>query len=709
MSEELDVAAIIAAKLGLERRQVVNVVALLEEGATVPFISRYRKEMTSSLDEVAVKNIADSHSELQALLKRKEVIVQTIRESGQLSEELSGRISRCFDSKELEDLYMPYKPKRRTKASVAKERGLEPLAKIIMSGRCNDLRKTALRFVKEDVISVDEALAGASDIIAEWLSENVSVRRRLRRSVMNRGRIEAKGQAKGTKYEAYENYCNVFAHIPPHAYYALKRAEQEKVLKLSVLPDEERDLAMALERFFPSGLSREVSELAKSAVKDSYKRLLLPSILNETYSDLKERSDEASILLFSENLRQILLAPPIKAQTVLALDPGFRTGCKIVCLSAQGDLLAHDVIYPVEPARKVDEAKRKILSLVNRFNCSVIALGDGTASRETEEFLSSVEELKALRIERVSEQGASIYSASGVARREFPDLDLTFRSAVSIGRRLQDPLAELVKIDPKSIGVGQYQHDVNQTRLKDALDFTVERCVNEVGVNLNTASVELLSHVAGIGDTLARNIVAYRTEYGSFKSRGELKKVPRLGPKAFEQSSGFLRIPGAENPLDNSAVHPERYALVEKMARAVGRSVSDLIGNSSLIASLHPESFVSEEVGLETINDIISELLKPGRDPREAATTSWHNRTIRSIDDVRPGAIITGKVVNITAFGAFVDLGIKQKGLIHISELSDRRVASVTQVLSLQQVVSVKVLSVDTERERISLSLKQAR
>lgn len=702
-----DLSSIIARESGVRADRVENVLKLVAEGATVPFIARYRKEMTGSMDEIAVKAVIDRAEALRNLEKRKVAVLESIEQQGKLTDKLKEAIDNCSDLTSLEDLYLPFRPKRRTRASVAREKGLEPLAAILMSQRLSNPADSARRFVKGDVGDIDEALAGASDIIAEWISENASNRSRMRQSLMRRGRLEAKAVESGTKYDNYADYSKPLQHVAPHHFLAIKRGESEKILKVNVSTDEEGDIEALCRSVIHRSTAGEVQSILKKAIADGYKRLLLPSITNEVMAELKERSDKASIALFSEGLRQVLLAPPLGQKPVMAIDPGFRTGCKVVCLSAEGDLLAHDVIYPVPPHTRTDEASRKIRSLLSKYPANVIALGDGTASRETEAFLRGLG-LKDVKIEKVSEQGASIYSASETARAEFPDLDLTFRSAVSIGRRLQDTLAELVKIDPKSIGVGQYQHDVNQSLLKSELDFVVSRCVNEVGVNVNTASVQLLGYVSGIGPMLAGNIVAYRTANGPFASRNELKKVARMGAKAFEQCSGFLRIPDARNPLDASAVHPESYPVVEKMAASVGCKVAELIGNAKLIDSIDIDRLSRESngaFGKETLTDIVGELKKPGRDPREAVESEWQNDRITKFEDLAPGMVLNGKVVNLTAFGAFIDLGIKENGLIHISQMSDRRISSASEVLKMWQIVTVKVLDVDMVRRRISLTM----
>lgn len=703
---ELEIANIIADATGLSLKNVSNVIGLLDDGATVPFIARYRKELTGTMDEMAVRDIQLRLDSLRTLIKRKEHILDTIEQTGNLTDSLRSEIMGCYDAVKLEDLYLPFKPKRKTRASVARENGLEPLARIIMAQNCKNPVQTASRYINDRVTSVDDALSGACDIMAEWVSEKVSNRNFVRISLSRNGLLITKGGTSDSKYAFYNNYSRSLRSIPPHNYLAIRRAEAEGVLKVSVSLDSDNDIQRLTERTIKSGASSEATVLIKRATADGYKRLLLPSITSEVMAEIKERSDKVSIDLFADGLRQVLLAAPIKATTVMAIDPGFRTGCKVVCLGPEGQLLAHDVIYPVPPHNKTAESASIVRQLIAKYGCKVIALGNGTASRETEEFILSLGLPADVKIEIVSEQGASIYSASEVARREFPDLDLTYRSAVSIGRRLLDPLAELVKIDPKSIGVGQYQHDVNQTQLKDALEFTVSRCVNEVGVNLNTASAELLGYVSGIGKALADNIVAYRNQNGPFKSRNELLKVPRLGAKAFEQSSGFLRIPDAANPLDNSAVHPESYSLVRKMAQGLGLKVEELIGNAEAISQIDPKQYLGNGVGLETIADIKSELIKPGRDPREAVDSDWNDKTLKSIEQLREGLILTGKVVNLTAFGAFVDLGIKENGLIHISEMSNRRIASPTEILKIGQIIKVKVKDVDTNRHRIALTLR---
>ena len=706
MAFNADLLGQVASRAEVSVQCAANVLQLVSEGCTVPFIARYRKERTGGLDEVGVKRIIDEATALEALAKRKAFVTDAIRDAGGLTDELQQKIAECFDTARLEDLYLPFKPKRKTRSAAARERGLEPLAKLVMAQRSTSIIAEAKRFVKKGVASEEEAISGACDIIAEWVSENEHARAGVRRSMQRKGVIRGKGKNSTGKYADYNDYSRPLRNVPAHACLALRRAESEGELKISVEADTKGDIEALERRYIKNSTSGDMRKVISSAVTDGYKRLLLPSITNEALAELKSRSDVQSIALFADALRQILLYPPVYPQPVLALDPGFRTGCKVACLDQHGQLLEHAVIYPAGPTAKIDEAARMVKLLLAKYSCKLIALGDGTASRETERFLQQAGLPDDVRIERVSEQGASIYSASDVARREFPDLDLTIRSAVSIGRRLQDPLSELVKIDPKSIGVGQYQHDVDQARLKDALDFTVERCVNEVGVNLNTASPELLAYVAGIGPALASNIVAYRNVNGEFRCRKDLMKVPRLGTKAFEQASGFLRVPGGDNPLDNSAVHPESYHVVQRMAKDMGCSVASLIGNDKVIDSIDPDRYVTETVGRATIDDILAELRKPGRDPREAVEADWRDCTIESIDDVSEGMVLQGKVVNLTAFGAFVDLGIKQNGLIHISEMSHRRIQSPAEVLSMWQIVTVKVIGVDHDRGRISLTMK---
>ena len=706
MAFNADLLGQVASRAEVSVQCAANVLQLVSEGCTVPFIARYRKERTGGLDEVGVKRIIDEATALEALAKRKAFVTDAIRDAGGLTDELQQKIAECFDAARLEDLYLPFKPKRKTRAAAARERGLEPLAKLVMAQRSTSIIAEAKRFVKKGVASEEEAISGACDIIAEWVSENEHARAGVRRSMQRKGVIRGKGKNSTGKYADYNDYSRPLRNVPAHACLALRRAESEGELKISVEADTKGDIEALERRYIKNSTSGDMRKVISSAVTDGYKRLLLPSITNEALAELKSRSDVQSIALFADALRQILLYPPVYPQPVLALDPGFRTGCKVACLDQHGQLLEHAVIYPAGPTAKIYEAARMVKLLLAKYSCKLIALGDGTASRETERFLQQAGLPDDVRIERVSEQGASIYSASDVARREFPDLDLTIRSAVSIGRRLQDPLSELVKIDPKSIGVGQYQHDVDQARLKDALDFTVERCVNEVGVNLNTASPELLAYVAGIGPALASNIVAYRNVNGEFRCRKDLMKVPRLGTKAFEQASGFLRVPGGDKPLDNSAVHPESYHVVQRMAKDMGCSVASLIGNDKVIDSIDPDRYVTETVGRATIDDILAELRKPGRDPREAVEADWRDCTIESIDDVSEGMVLQGKVVNLTAFGAFVDLGIKQNGLIHISEMSHRRIQSPAEVLSMWQIVTVKVIGVDHDRGRISLTMK---
>jgi uncharacterized protein len=691
---------------------VAATISLLDEGATVPFISRYRKERTGSLDEVAVRRIEVELERLRELDKRRQFIIDTIREAGALTPELEKSLNDATDSATLEDIYLPYKPKRRTRAQVARELGLEPLARIIMSGNCSDISATAHKFVgKGKADNVDAAISGASDIIAEWVSENIGTRNNIRNRYNRYGHISS-SVVKGKEVEAdntYRNYIKFdrdLRHCSSHQYLALKRAEREGILKVSLDIDSDEAIHAISSRFIRHGATKEVSSIISDAVADSYKRLLRPSIENEISAQLKERADKEAISLFADNLRQLLLAPPVRGKNVLAIDPGFRTGCKVAVIDAQSTLLTDDVIYPTPPKNDIVGATRKVEGLINRYNIQAIALGNATASRETEDWLRSSGIANRVSLYIVSESGASIYSASDIAREEFPDKDVTVRGAVSIGRRLIDPLAELVKIDPKSIGVGQYQHDVDQTELKSSLDYTVMSCVNAVGINVNTASRQLLSYISGIGPQLATNIIDYRTANGAFKHRSDLLNVKRMGSKAYEQAAGFLRVPDGDNPLDNTNIHPESYHIVMQMAKDLGVDCSTIIGNKDLIDKIDKRKYTSEKVGAETIDDIIAELLKPGRDPRCEVEAPIFNSEIKSIEDLSVGMILDGIVNNITAFGAFVDIGIKESGLIHISQLSDKRVNSVSDVLSLNRKVTVRVIDVDLARHRVSLSMK---
>ena len=701
----------IAERLQVKEWQVENCAALFEEGATIPFISRYRKERTGGLDEVAVAEIRHFTDVFAEMEKRKQTILETIEAAGALTAELSGKIQSSVDSRELEDLYLPYKPKRRTRAVIAKEAGLEPLADRMYQVALSDPSVEAMKYLNDKVGSVDEALAGARDIIAERLSETASVRETLRQIFRTR-RIVTKATKKATgpeamKYKIYFDYSESIERIAPHRLLAILRAEDEGYISIRIDADPERCgkklyYDFCQERRYPS---QALAEHIHMAIDDSYKRLLEPSISNEVFKEAKEKADIESIRIFGENLRQLLLAPPIGQKRVLAIDPGFRTGCKVVCLDEQGNLLYNEAIFPHPPQSEKVKSIQTISALVQKYKIEVIAIGSGTASRETEDFIKRVPLPQGVRVFTVSEDGASIYSASDVARAEFPDHDVTVRGAVSIGRRLMDPLAELVKIDPKSLGVGQYQHDVDQNLLHETLDNTVESCVNTVGVNLNTVSSYLLSYVSGIGPSLAENIVEYRTANGAYTSRKQLLKVKRLGDKAFEQCAGFLRIHGAENPLDNSAVHPEAYHIVDKMAKDLGVSPRELVGNAELCSKISPEKYVEGNFGLPTVNDIINELRKPGRDPRESAQEFEFAHDIRSIEDLKTGMELPGIVTNITAFGAFVNIGIKQNGLIHASQMGVKGMADPSKILKLRQQVKVSVVSVDLERARIGLRL----
>ena len=701
----------IAERLQVKDWQVENCVSLFDDGATIPFISRYRKERTGGLDEVSVAEIrhwADVFAEME---KRKATVLQAIEAAGALTPELASKIKGCVESRELEDIYLPYKPKRRTRATAAKEAGLEPLADKMYTVSVADPVSEARRFVNDKVADSDAALAGARDIIAERLSETASVRETLREIFKTR-RVVAKATKKAVgqeamKYKSYFDYSESLSRMAPHRLLAMLRAEEEGFISLKIDADAEKCgkkiyYDFCQERRYPSAALAEQLHLA---FDDSFKRLLEPSISNEVLKEAKEQADIESIRIFGENLRQLLLAPPVGQKRVLAIDPGFRTGCKVVCLDEQGNLLHNEAIFPHPPVNEKIKAIQAVSAMVQKYGVEVIAIGNGTASRETEDFIKRVPLPTGVRVFTVSEDGASIYSASEVARAEFPDNDVTVRGAVSIGRRLMDPLAELVKIDPKSLGVGQYQHDVDQGLLKEKLDNTVESCVNSVGVNLNTASSYLLSYVSGIGPSLAENIVEYRSENGAYTSRKQLLKVKRLGEKVFEQCAGFLRISDADNPLDNSAVHPEAYHIVDKMARDLKVSAKELVGNAELCGRIDAARYVEGDFGLPTINDIINELKKPGRDPRESAQEFEFAQDIHSIEDVYEGMELPGIVTNITAFGAFVDIGIKQNGLIHVSQMGVKGLADPSKVLKLHQKVKVTVVSVDLDRSRIGLRL----
>lgn len=699
---------LIASSLNLRETQVEKTIALLDGGATIPFISRYRKEMTGGLDEVQVADIKEQNDKLNDLVKRRVTILNTIEEQGKLTDELKSRIENCWNITELEDIYLPYKPKRLTRAEIARKKGLEGLAKLIMDQQNIDVENKASNFVKKDVKDTQEAISGACDIIAEWINENEYARNAIRNLFQRNAIITSKvvkgKEEEGDKYRDYFDFSENLSRCSSHRLLAMRRGESEGFLRINIAPDEE----LALERLdkqFVKG-KNEASGYVEDAVTDAYKRLLKPSIETEFAAMAKEKADEAAIQVFVENARQLLLSPPLGQKRVLGIDPGYRTGCKVVCLDAQGNLLHNETIYPHPPQNEYAKAASKISKLVTVYNIDAIAIGNGTASRETEKFITNIRYEKEVKVFVVSENGASIYSASKIAREEFPDYDVTVRGAVSIGRRLMDPLAELVKIDPKSIGVGQYQHDVDQTKLKKSLDLTVESCVNLVGVNVNTASKHLLTYVSGLGAALAQNIVNFRAEHGAFHSRKELLKVPRMGEKAFEQSAGFLRIPDAANPLDNSAVHPESYYVVEQMAKDLNCTVSELIEKKDLKKSLELKNYVSETIGLPTLNDIIEELDKPGRDPRKGIKVFQFDPNIQKIEDLREGMKLPGIVTNITNFGCFVDVGIKENGLVHISELADKFVSDPNEVVSLHQHVEVKVLSVDMARKRVALTMK---
>ena len=701
----------IAAAMKLQEHRVENTLKLLQGGATIPFISRYRKEATGGMDEVQISEINDRYEKLCELAKRKETIISTIEEQGKMTADLKNRIDNCWDSTELEDIYLPFKPKRKTRAEAARQKGLEPLAIILMMQRENNLMAKAAQFVKGEVKDEEDALKGARDIIAEQINEDERARNQIRNIFTRQAIITAKvvkGKEKeedAAKYRDYFDFSEPLKRCTSHRLLAIRRGEAEGILKVTISPEEDDECTDRLERQFVRG-NGECSSQVAEAVKDAYKRLLKPAIETEFSAISKEKADEEAIRVFAENLRQLLLAPPLGQKRVMGIDPGFRTGCKVVCLDAQGTLLHNEAIYPHPPKSEEALAARKIVKLVEQYKIEAIAIGNGTASRETERFVTSQRYDREVQVFVVSEDGASIYSASKTAREEFPDYDVTVRGAVSIGRRLMDPLAELVKIDAKSIGVGQYQHDVDQTKLKESLDRTVESCVNLVGVNLNTASKHLLTYVSGLGPSLAQNIVDYRTENGPFASRKELLKVPRMGAKAFEQCAGFLRIPGADNPLDNSAVHPESYAIVEKMAKDMKCTVADLIKDKELRAKIDIKKYVTDTVGLPTLNDIMKELDKPGRDPRQQIQVFEFDKNVKTLDDLREGMELPGIVTNITNFGCFVDIGIKENGLVHISQLADKFVSDPTTVVSIHQHVRVRVLGIDHERKRVQLTMK---
>lgn len=696
--------------LNINIKYVDNTLELLDSGCTIPFISRYRKERTGGLDEVQITQIYELNERMKETAKRKETIIKTISEQGKLTPELEKRINECWEPEVLEDIYMPYKPKRRTRAQVARENGLEPLATIIMLQRDNAPETTARKFINENVKSEEDAIKGALDIIAENVSEDERSRSQLR-NAFRRGAIITSKVIKSkadtdeaAKYSDYFDFSEPLKRCSSHRLLAMRRGEKDGILRVSISADDE-ECVEKLKRLFVRGYGR-CSTLVGEAVTDSFKRLLKPSIETEFATMSKENADGDAIAVFAENLRQLLLAAPLGQKRVMGIDPGFRTGCKVVCLDEQGNLLHHEAIFPHPPRNEQIEASTQIKEMVKKYGVEAIAIGNGTASRETDRFVKTLGLADSIQVFTVSEDGASVYSASKTAREEFPDKDVTVRGAVSIGRRLMDPLAELVKIDPKSIGVGQYQHDVDQAKLKKSLDLTVESCVNSVGVNLNTASKHLLTYVSGLGPTLAQNIIDYRTANGAFRSRSQLLKVPRLGPSAFEQSAGFLRIPDAKNPLDNTAVHPESYKIVEKMAKDCGCSVAELIKDKDKRKSIRLDRYVSEKVGMPTLTDIMAELEKPGRDPREQLEEFEFDPNVSTPDDLVEGMVLPGIVTNITNFGAFVDIGVHQDGLVHISQLADRYVSDPIQVVKLHQHVMVKVIEVDRRRNRISLSMK---
>ena len=701
----------IATALKLPVHRVEHTLKLLQGGATIPFISRYRKEATGGLDEVQIGDIHTRYEKLCELAKRKETVLSTIEEQGKLTDTLRERISNCWDATELEDIYLPFKPKRKTRAEAARQKGLEPLAMLLLMQRENNLSARVRQFVKGDVKDEEDALKGARDIIAEQVNEDERARNLIRNQFSRQAMITSKvvkGKEKeeaALKYRDYFDFSEPLKKCTSHRLLAIRRGEAEGILKISITPDDESACTERLERQYVHG-NGECSAQVAEAVNDAYKRLLKPAIETEFSALSKEKADEEAIRVFAENLRQLLLAPPLGQKRTMGIDPGYRTGCKVVCLDAQGTLLHNEAIYPHPPKSETALAGRKLVKLVEQYKIEAIAIGNGTASRETERFVTSQRYDREVQVFVVSEDGASIYSASKIARDEFPEYDVTVRGAVSIGRRLMDPLAELVKIDAKSIGVGQYQHDVDQSKLKASLDQTVESCVNLVGVNVNTASKHLLTYVSGLGPTLAQNIVDYRTENGAFHSRKELLKVPRMGAKAFEQCAGFLRIPQADNPLDNSAVHPESYAIVEKMTKDLKCSIADLIKNKELRSQIDIKNYVTDTVGLPTLTDILQELDKPGRDPRQKIQVFEFDKNVQTIDDLREGMELPGIINNITNFGCFVDIGIKENGLVHISQLADKFVSDPTTVVSMHQHVRVRVLSIDHERKRIQLTMK---
>ena len=699
--------SLIASTLQLSEKQIRNAIQLFNEGATIPFISRYRKEMTDGMDEVQLGDTKEQYDKLCELAKRKKAVLKSIDEQNKLTDDLKARIDHCWNIIELEDIYLPYKTKRRTRAEIARERGLEPLAKMLMKQQSNDVEHIALSFVKGDVSDVDDALKGARDIIAEWINESEGARNSIR-NVFSREAVITSKLIKGKdeeaqKYRDYFDMTEKLARCSSHRLLAMRRGETEGFLRVNISPEDDHCLEK-LDRIFVKGETESSQQVAES-LTDAYKRLLKPSIETEFSSESKAKADTEAIRVFAENLRQLLLSPPLGQKRVLGIDPGFRTGCKVVCLDAQGNLLHNETIYPHPPVNETSQAMRKVQKMVEAYDIQAVAIGNGTAGRETEQFIQNTRFDREVKLFVVSENGASIYSASKIARDEFPDYDVTVRGAVSIGRRLMDPLAELVKIDPKSIGVGQYQHDVDQSQLKKALDQTVENAVNRVGVNLNTASKHLLVYISGLGPQLAQNIVDYRLENGAFKSRKQLMKVPKMGAKSFEQCAGFLRIPDSEYLLDNSAVHPESYGIVEAMAKDLKMDIRDLIHNKDLKKSLDLQKYITPMVGLPTLNDILQELEKPGRDPRSEIKVFEFDANVKTISDLRIGMELPGIVTNITNFGAFVDIGIKENGLVHVSNMADRYISNPAEVVSVHQHVKVRILEVDAERKRVQLKL----
>jgi len=706
----MDKIQFIQQNISIQEKQINAVLQLLSEDCTIPFIARYRKDKTGNLSEVEIEQIQKLSKNFDEIQKRKESVLKSIEEQEKLTPELRAKIEQSFDLQEIEDLYLPFKKRRKTKADAAKEKGLEPLAKIIMAQKNGDIEQAAQNYLNKEVSSVEEALQGARDIIAEWINENIFIRKNLRRVFQRKAVISSKvvkakkEEEEAQKYAQYFDWSEPLNKIPSHRLLAMLRAEKEGFIKMSIDIDKDEILTF-MEGSLVKTASPSCAEQIILAAQDAYKRLLEPSISNEILQEAKIKADEKAISIFSENLTQLLLAPPLGEKRILAIDPGYRTGCKVVCLDEKGDLLHNETIYPHAPQKETATAMKKIRSMVEAYHIEAISIGNGTASRETEFFIKKIAFDRPLQVFVVSEAGASVYSASKIARDEFPDYDITVRGAVSIGRRLSDPLAELVKIDPKSIGVGQYQHDVDQILLKEELDSTVVKCVNSVGININTASKSLLSYVSGIGEKLAENIVAYRTENGAFVDRNQIKKVPRLGEKAFQQAAAFIRIKDGKNPLDNSSVHPEAYKIVEKMAKDLGVKTIDLIANEEKIKQIAPEKYTTEDIGILGIKDILKELLKPGLDPRKTSKVFEFDPNIKTFEDLKSGMVLPGIVSNITAFGCFVDIGIKENGLVHISQLKDGFVSDPSEVVKLHQQVKVKIIEIDTERKRIALSM----